>query len=511
MAKFKIYHLHNVTRGRAPVLHLTSSDLNQTKMQSVVIPVCEDSDIHDAPAILNLISNARKYQEFTGKKDQELIIYDPPDTHFDRIILTGLGKLKQINPDTLRSITGKAVKKFIQKQISQTLIIVPDETLIHIDTSLLLEAMLEGAFLGNQLFDLYKTTKKYSPLQSIHFWMKPELVKKYRRLPLKVESVCQCTALARQWVSTPSNHKRPSDFTKAMVSAAGTEPISVTVLDEAQLNDKGFGAILAVSAGSQSPPNMLVLDYNPEGAGQTIALVGKGVTFDSGGINLKPAASLEDMKMDMAGAATVAAAVIAASRLKYPNRIIGIMPVVENMPSANATRPGDIIRTYEGKTVEIGNTDAEGRLILIDAMAYAVKLYTPDILIDVATLTGACVVALGEKIAGVFSFDDELAEALIRSGEKTHERCWRMPLPEDYKELLKSEFADISNISSSKWGGAITAALFLSEFVGDTRWAHMDIAGPAYVKKETDYCGAGGTGFGVRLLCDLLEKLPSAH
>jgi leucyl aminopeptidase len=177
------------------------------------------------------------------------------------------------------------------------------------------------------------------------------------------------------------------------------------------------------------------------------------------------------------------------------------------MPSGKASRPGDIIKSYAGKTVEIGNTDAEGRLILIDALAYGVKKYKPRVLIDLATLTGACVVALGEKIAGVFSLDDKLAQAIISSGDKTYERCWRMPLPDDYKELLKSDFADLNNIASTRYGGAITAALFLSEFVGKTRWAHIDIAGPVYGKKETAYCAAGGTGFGVRLLCDLLEKL----
>jgi leucyl aminopeptidase len=213
------------------------------------------------------------------------------------------------------------------------------------------------------------------------------------------------------------------------------------------------------------------------------------------------------MKLDMSGAAAVAATLITVAKLKSKVKVIGVIPIVENMPSGSASRPGDIVKSYDGKTVEIGNTDAEGRLILIDAISYAVKKYKPQILIDIATLTGACVVALGEKIAGAFSFDDKLAEDIIFSGEKTHERCWRMPLPKDYKELLKSDFADLNNMSSTRYGGAITAALFLSEFVGDTRWAHIDIAGPAYAKKESAYCGAGGTGFGVRLLVDLLEKL----
>jgi leucyl aminopeptidase len=213
------------------------------------------------------------------------------------------------------------------------------------------------------------------------------------------------------------------------------------------------------------------------------------------------------MKSDMSGAAAVAATLMAAAKLKTKTNIIGAIPIVENMPSGKATRPGDIIRSYAGKTIEIGNTDAEGRLILIDAISYVIKRYKPQLLIDLATLTGACVVALGDKIAGVFSNDDDLAAGIITSGEKTHERCWRMPLPEDYKELLKSDFADMNNISSTRTGGAITAALFLSEFAADTRWAHIDIAGPAYLKKESAYCGPGGTGFGVRLLSEILERV----
>ena len=187
----------------------------------------------------------------------------------------------------------------------------------------------------------------------------------------------------------------------------------------------------------------------------------------------------------------MAATMIAISRLKPKYRVVGLMPLVENMPSGSAIRPGDIVRSFSGKTVEIGNTDAEGRLILIDAMAYAIKKYKPDTMIDLATLTGACVVGLGSKIAGVFSADKTLADAIAASGERTHERCWPMPLPEDYKELLKSELADISNMPSTRYGGAITAALFLSEFIGDTRWAHIDIAGPVFDKKGSDYCGPG--------------------
>ncbi|UCF89854.1 MAG: leucyl aminopeptidase, partial [Desulfobacterales bacterium] len=349
--------------------------------------------------------------------------------------------------------------------------------------------------------------KKKQPLKRIELLVASDMSKKYRSLAKRVAAVCEGTLLAREWVSAPSNAKTPEQFAATILAAAQKQPLKIEVLDEKELKRRKFGAILAVAAGSQSKPRMIVLEHAPRGAQKKVILVGKGVTFDSGGLNLKSSAAITGMKSDMAGAAAVAATLITAARLKTKLHIVGALPIVENMPSGRATRPGDIIRSYAGKTIEIGNTDAEGRLILIDAMAYAVQKYKPDILIDLATLTGACVVALGEKIAGVFSPDEPLAEAIVKSGEKTHGRCWRMPLPEDYKELLKSEFADINNMPSSRSGGAITAALFLSEFSGETRWAHIDIAGPAYSEKGNVYCRAGGTGFGVRLLTDLLEKL----
>ncbi len=489
------------------MLHLTSVDLRQVKIESLVIPVCEDKNIHDNKVIASLVNKVKKINEFKGEKGDEVVLYNLPEVKAERVIFLGLGKFAKVDMETLRDMAGKAVKGVIKKKLSEVLITVPSAKKINEEIALVLEALLEGAYLGNHLFDKYKKDKKRKPLKKINFHVEPDEARKYNKLPSRVATICQGTMLAREWVSTPPNEKRPERFTRSIVRRAKKEQLKVSVFGEKELKHKKFGALLAVAAGSQSKPRMVVLEYAPRGVKKTVALVGKGVTFDSGGINLKPSGSLEEMKMDMSGAATVAATLITAAKLKPRIKLIGIVPIVENMPSGNAYRPGDIIHSYDGKTVEIGNTDAEGRLILIDAISYAIKKYKPETLIDMATLTGACVVALGEKIAGAFSFDDRLAEAILSSGEKTHERCWRMPLPEDYKELLKSEFADLKNIGSTRYGGAITAALFLSEFVGDTRWAHIDIAGPAYIKKESSYCGAGGTGFGVRLLFDLLEKI----
>ena len=489
------------------MLHLKSADLKKQKMEALAIPVCEDKDIHENPAIKAVIKQALQLEEFSGKKDESVTLYDLPEIKARRAVLIGLGKLEKLDLETLRSTTGKAVKAGIKKELANLWFALPAVNKLGLEPSDAITAVLEGAYLGNHLFQKYKGEKKKKALRQINFATGSQVVGKFRRLCSKVATICEGTCLAREWVSTPSNEKTPEKFARSIANLAKKQHLKVQVINEAQLKQKKFGALLAVAAGSQSKPSLVLLEHKVPGAKKTVALVGKGVTFDSGGLNIKTGGFMADMKSDMSGAAAVAATLITAARLKTKVNLIGAIPIVENMPSGRAIRPGDIIRSFAGKTVEIGNTDAEGRLILIDAMAYAIKRYKPMAVIDLATLTGACVVALGDKIAGVFSNDTELAASIAASGDKTHERCWPMPLPDDYKELLKSDFGDINNMPSSRYGGAITAALFLSEFAADTRWAHIDIAGPAYLKKENAYCGPGGSGFGVRLLIDLLERI----
>ena len=488
------------------MLKLKSYDLKRDKIPTLTIPVCEDKDIH-VGLLSTLVEEAKKIEEFQGKKDEKLTLYKPAGTHVDRAIFIGLGKHSELCPEKLRSFSGKAVKSSIKHGLKEIVIGTPSQDLLPMEEADLLAAVLEGACLGNHVFDRYKMKKALKPLKHITLALPAGTVKTFAELPKRIEAVCRGTLMARDWVSMPSNDKTPAQLSKAFISLASQEKLKTTLLSPKQLQQEKFGALMAVAAGSQNTPRLVILEYAPKGAKKTIALVGKGVTFDAGGINLKPTGGLEDMKCDMSGAAAVAATLITAAKLKPDARIVGVIPLVENMISGSATRPGDIITSYAGKTIEIGNTDAEGRLILADAMSYTLKQYKPDIMVDVATLTGACVVALGEKIAGLFTPDDALAEAILASGQKTHERIWRLPLPEDYKELLKSDFADTNNMSSTRWGGAITAALFLSGFTEGTRWAHIDIAGPAYQKKETAYCDAGGTGFGVRLFCDLIDRL----
>ncbi len=488
------------------MIRLKSIDIQKNKITTLVVPVCEDHEIHDG-ILKTLAGQARKYEEFDGKVGEEVILHDPAGVKTARIIFTGLGKLVKVDTEALRAFAGKAVKTCIHKKLTSMSLAAPSPELLKMGADNMLEALLEGAFLGNHRFDKYKKEKKLNPLKSVDLLTTPGNVKKYSSLVRKVKAICAGTLQAREWVSTPSNDKRPGAFSRMLVREAKKEKLTTRVLTDKDLRKGKYGAILAVGEGSQDKPRLVELVYAPRGAKKTIALIGKGVTFDTGGINLKPSGGIEDMKIDMSGAAAVAATLIATARLKPKVKVVGVIPIVENMPSGTATRPGDVIKSYAGKTIEIGNTDAEGRLILIDAMAHALKKFKPNIMVDIATLTGACMVALGDKIAGVFSRDDDLANAIVAAGEKTHERTWRMPLPEDYQELLKSDIADLNNMSSSRYGGAITAALFLSEFAGKARWAHVDIAGPAYFKKGTPYCEAGGTGFGVRLFCDLIERL----
>lgn len=489
------------------MITLTSKSIETSKMEMLAIPVCEDIQIHDDGPIQRLASQATALKEFNGKKEQQVTLYHPAGTKIQRCVSLGVGPQATLDTETLRAAAGKAVQTAITAKCRRLDIATPLAPSMAMEPRDVIIALMEGALLSNHIFDQYKKKSEKKPLRQITLVMPAAAARKYRKWIAPTTAVCQAATLAREWVNTPSNEKVPARFAGAIRTAAKGRGLQTSVWDNAQLKKKKMGALMAVAMGSSNPPRFVEMRYTAKGAKKTIVLVGKGVTFDTGGINLKPTAGLNTMKIDMSGAAAVAAAMTALHALKLKHRVVGIMPLVENMCSGKATRPGDIVTSYSGKTVEIGNTDAEGRLILIDAMAYAVEKYKPDVIIDIATLTGACVVALGDKIAGVFSPDDELARAILSSGEATHERCWRMPLPDDYKTLLKSELADINNLASSRSGGAITAALFLSEFVEDTRWAHIDIAGPAFDKKAGPYCSAGATGFGVRLLCDLLQQL----
>jgi leucyl aminopeptidase len=490
------------------MLSYSSQPLDRTPIEILAVPAAQDISLHTTPALQSVIAAARELEEFNAEKDQKVLLYDPPGTRIRRCLIVGLGPKEKIDAEMLRLFAAQAVKAAMSAKRKRLLIALPDTDELPVERTTAIKAILEGAFLSNHAFQKYKTHPNPKSLDDIALLLPAAEAKRHKALLDEVTAVCGGTLVAREWVNMPPNEKAPLQFARMIKTAAAEARLKVTILNEAQLRQRKFGALLPVAAGSSNPPCLVELVYAPAKAERTIVLVGKGVTFDTGGINLKPGAGLENMKCDMAGAAAVAAALTALARLKPRHRIVGILPLVENMLSGHATRPSDIVVSHSGKTIEIGNTDAEGRLILADAMHYARKKYKPDLMVDMATLTGACVVALGDRLAGIFCADDALAAALLTAGQATHERCWRMPLPDDYKEFLKSELADIGNMPSTRNGGAITAALFLSEFAGEGPWAHIDIAGPAYLKKNSEYGAPGASGFGVRLLCEWILRMP---
>jgi len=307
-------------------------------------------------------------------------------------------------------------------------------------------------------------------------------------------------------VNEPSNYLTPSKMAESAVEIAGKYSLDITVFEEDKMIEMGMGALLAVAQGSHQPPRLMVLRYKGKDTDEVdLALVGKGITFDSGGISIKPSEGMADMKGDMAGGASVIAAISAIARLKLKLNVAAIIPATENLPGGSALKPGDIIRAMNGKTIEVLNTDAEGRLILSDAVCYASELKAKQI-VDVATLTGACVVALGKICTGAFANNQALLDKVLAASQQADEFTWHMPLCEEYREQLKSDVADIKNIGT-RWGGAITGARFIGEFAGDTPWVHLDIAGTSDTDKEKGHLTKGGTGVPVRTLVNLAAAL----
>jgi len=492
------------------MIKLISSALGRIKTETLIIPVCPDQELYPTPSIQSLVRQALGIKTFAGKKGDELILHRPQGVGAERVVFLGVGPQAELSLEQLRLTAGRGVRLAQHAAQGNAVLLVPEvDAGDALKRETMLAALAEGALLSNHRQNRYQSDPKIQPLKSIRLHTDAALARKSRADLKTIAAVCRGALQARDWINQPANEKTPDQLARRMARAARGHGIKTTIFNEKRLKTLQMGALLAVGRGSAHPPRLLVLEYRPPKSrpSDTVALVGKGVTFDAGGLNLKPSGSIELMKIDMAGAAAVAASVIAMAETGARQPIVGVIPLAENMVSGDAFRPGDIVRAINGRTIEIGNTDAEGRLILADALAYAAQTYRPRVMIDMATLTGACVVALGQSIAGVFTPEITLRGLIEQAGRDVHERCWPMPLPEDYQDLLKSDFADMRNIGPHRWGGAILAALFLKEFTGDTRWAHIDIAGPAYHKKGDAYHQPGATGFGVRLLCRTMAAL----
>jgi leucyl aminopeptidase len=367
------------------------------------------------------------------------------------------------------------------------------------------EALVAGTILAAHRFERFKSDDGDDappPLESLEVLAPPALAEPAETARVAAEAQNR----ARELQALPSNVATPSFLGhRAREIASRHDGVATEVFGREWLAEKGMGGLLAVGQGSAEEPKLIVLRYSGGGEGPTLGLVGKGVTFDTGGISIKPSASMDEMKMDMSGAAAVLEAVAAIAELDLPVDLVAVVPATENMPSGAAVKPGDVITQYNGRTVEVNNTDAEGRLILADALAYAVELGAERV-VDLATLTGAVLVALGSTYAAVVSNDDGLAAEVAAAGEASGELVWRLPLHDEYRALMKGTVADLSNLASKRKAGTITAAAFLEEFVGEVPWAHVDIAGTAW-DVGRDYTGDGASGFGVRLLVELASRM----
>jgi leucyl aminopeptidase len=447
-------------------------------------------------------------ERFEGKTGQAVVMSSNGLFPARRYIVVGLGRKEKFGPAILRDAVAIAARKAELARAGHFALTIPGEGTGKLGAADRVVGLVEGVLLGTYKFDRYlnEDSKKAHPAEEVTIVtdLAPAAVKDGIRIG---SATSEATILARDLVTEPAGVMTPTEMAKRASAVARAKGITIKVLEKKDLERLGMGAFLAVNAGSSEPPKLIHLIYRPKGkAKKRIALVGKGITFDSGGLNLKPTGFMETMKCDMSGAAAVLAAVSALAELDAKVEVHGFMAMTENMIGGRAYKPGDVLKTMRGKTVEVTNTDAEGRLVLIDALAYA-QTHKPDAIIDLATLTGACVVALGPLAAGVMGNDPRLVETLCATGAEVGEKLWPMPLYDEYLEIMSSDVADLRN-SGERWGGALTAGLFLQEFVDEkTPWAHMDIAGPAFQEKETPMARKGGTGAGVRTLVRYISSL----
>jgi leucyl aminopeptidase len=470
-----------------------------------------DARLNDAAAAVDRACNGQLREllrsgEFDGTLNQAVLLHTSGKAPAKRVLLVGLGKKKDARVDHVRQAMGTAVKRVRQAGASSFATCLHGDGLPKTSAVELAQALVEGAILGSYQFTEYLSDKKAGAKQVARLTVLASDARELADLKegaRRGAATAEAAMFVRDLCNHPSNVMTPTRVAAEAKKIGRERSVRVKILERAQAERLGMGAFLGVARGSHEPPKFIVLEYaGSRRNGKPVVIVGKTITFDTGGISLKPAENMEQMKADMTGGAEVLATVRAASRLRLPIHLIGILPATENMPGGRAIKPGDILTTLSGKTVEVQNTDAEGRLILADGLAYAARL-KPAAVIDIATLTGACVVALGQFAIGMFGNDDQLKRSVRDAGLKAGERVWEMPLWEEYFEQLKSDVADMRNIGG-RGGGMITAALFLSKFAGDHPWVHLDIASTDWSERERAYIPKGPTGIGTRLLIQYL-------
>lgn len=437
-----------------------------------------------------------KKEEFQGATLSTLLLH----TEKGRTLYVGVGEKEKVEIDLLRRAAGVAIKQFLK--------IGAEVLAVEVDGwNDYAQAIVEGALLASYRFEDFKlpASRRKNELKELQLVTTASHFVAVKKAALVGQILAESTNYTRSIGNQPPNELTPAALAEEAKALAKDVGLKVTIFDEKKLKAGKFGGILAVGQGSAAAPRLIVLEYSGGNAKtKPVALIGKAITFDTGGISLKPGASMDEMKFDKMGGCAVLGAMQAIARLKLPINVVAVVASAENMPSDRAYRPGDIITMYGGKTVEILNTDAEGRLVLADAITYAREKFQPQSLVDFATLTGACVVALGANRAGFFTDSVTLRESLNKAGKETGDLVWELPLGEEYDNEMKSDVAVVKN-AGARWGGACTAAAFLKVFVEETPWAHLDIAGTAWITSDKPHLEKGATGFGVRLIVEALQ------
>ncbi|HJO57508.1 MAG TPA: leucyl aminopeptidase [Nitrospinaceae bacterium] len=464
-----------------------------------------------------LIGTSFKNKRFKGKHNQTFLLNVPKPIQADYLLLVGLGKVGEITGDKLRQAAGTAARCAENEKLSTISFYIPTDNsareihdgLAKSDDSFS-QTVAEGSLLSLYHFEEYKEPEKDKPRRVKQITLltaEKSQVSSMRSAVARGRKLAEAVYVSRDLISHPSSTATPSYLADKARDTAKTLGMTCKILKPGDMSRLGMGALLGVAKGSHEPPAFIALEHHGGAKNDPpVVIVGKGITFDTGGISLKPPASMDEMKMDMSGGSVAMATLFAAAALKIPTNVVGLIPASENMPSGTAIKPGDILKSMSGKTIEVLNTDAEGRLILADALTYAAR-YKPKAVIDLATLTGAVIVALGHQAAAILGNNDELANQLQQCGEVTGERLWPLPLWPEHEKAVKSSIADLKNIASPGVGaGTITAAAFLKAFAGEQPWCHLDIAGTSWSGEDKPYTPKGASGFGVRLLIRFLEQ-----
>ena len=494
-------------------LRSTTTQLEKLKDDIIVVGTFSDQKKLDGAAAYidrvtsGLISSART--DITGKLYQTSMLYASTGLTAKRVLVIGLGKKNELTLEKIRGIAAQAARFANETGLSTAALplqLIPGTSF---DAAQKAACLSEGALLGLYSFKQFKTKPENggnTEFKHITIHTGSEKSTAVSGAIKDSETLCTGVSLARDLVNRPGNSATPTFLANTARSIAKTTGLTCSVLDEKKMRRLGMGALLGVAQGTHEPARFIIIEHaTPQTAHMApVVLVGKAITFDSGGISIKPANNMEEMKTDMAGGAAVLGTMQVCAKLKLPLRVIGLIPATENLPGGSALKPGDIITSMSGKTIEIITTDAEGRLILADALHYA-RRYKPQAIIDLATLTGACIIALGNDVSAVMGSSETLIERLRNASEQTGEKIWPLPMHAEYDEQIQSDIADMKN-AGGRGGGSITAGCFLKKFTPDMRWAHLDIAGTAWTKQTKAYTPKGATGVGVRLLVNLLRN-----